>query len=132
MQRFHASGLPHIQTRPVTHLHQVQQFVCCTGFPIIVAMLLKSSSCRINEPISVDRGMCSTGDPVVRSQRLQEERPNRLVSAHFHAGAKARSLPTAALVYYPPPPPDRCPANNKVLKKIRSGQECALDTPFGT
>ena len=25
-----------------------------------------------------------------------------------------------------------CPANNKILKKIRSERECLLDTPFGT
>ena len=32
--------------------------------------------------------------------------------------------------YVDPPPPR--PANNKVPQKIRSEQECALDTPFGT
>ena len=29
-----------------------------------------------------------------------------------------------------PPPP--CPANNKILKEIRSEQECSWDTPFDT
>ena len=30
-----------------------------------------------------------------------------------------------------PPPPPR-PANNKILKKMRSKQECSMDTPLGT
>ena len=32
---------------------------------------------------------------------------------------------------FAPPPPPLCPTNNKV-QKIRSEQECSLDTPFGT